>query len=380
MIYLDHNATTPLAPEVIAAMRPWLEERFGNPSCAHAIGRAARDAVETARRQVAALVAARPEEIVFTSGGTEANNLALKGAAGARRGRGNRIVTSAIEHPSILAVGRHLEAKADCSLALLPVDEAGRVSPADVAAAITPRTLLVSIMHANNEIGTVEPIEAIGELARKRGVLFHTDAVQSAGKIPVEVMRLGVDLLSLSAHKLHGPKGVGALYIRSGVELEPLIHGAGHESGRRAGTENVAGIVGFGAAARLAVERLKEDADRIMTLRDRLQAHLAIFGGDAAVNGLAAYRLPNTLSISFQGIKAERIVEATREELAFSTGAACRWHEPSGRRSHVLEAIGLDADRIAGTLRISLGRDTTPGQIERTAQILTRAIRRAKAE
>jgi cysteine desulfurase len=380
VIYLDHNATTPLAPEVIAAMKPWIEEHFGNPSCTHRIGREAREAVETARRQVASLIACRPEEIVFTSGGTEANNLAIKGAIAARRGRGNRIVTSAVEHPAVLAVCRHLKEKDDCSVAIVPVDPAGRVSPAAVAAAITPRTLLVTIMHANNEIGTIEPIEEIGEITRKRGVLLHTDAVQSAGKIPVEVARLGVDLLSISAHKFHGPKGVGALYVRAGVALEPLIHGAGHESGRRAGTENVAGIVGFGEAARLAAARLKEDAGRIMTLRDRLQAHLAIFGGDAAVNGLAAHRLPNTLSISFQGIKAERIVEATQDELAFSTGAACRLHDPSGRRSHVLEAIGLDADRIAGTLRISLGRDTSPGQIERTAQILTQAIQRAKAK
>lgn len=370
-IYLDYNGTTPHAPEVISAMRPFLENAFGNPSSNHWYGIRPKRAVEQARRQVAALLGCAPAEVVFTSGGTESNNHAIRGAAANLSGRGRHIITSTVEHPAVLAVCRYLEVQG-FSVTLVPVDSEGLVHPADVAAAIRPDTILISLMHANNEVGTVQPLAEVAALARPRGILVHTDAAQSLGKIPVDVAALGVDLLSLAGHKLYAPKGVGVLYIRRGVSLEKFCHGAGQENGLRAGTENVLEIVGLGQACEIAARDLDANQAHMQTLRDRLEARFFEMLGDIRRNGHPVKRLPNTLSVSFKGLEANRILEEIGLEVAASAGAAC--HADTVALSHVLEAMALPLEWAKGTLRFSLGRMTTAAEIDRAAAVVIAAV------
>ncbi len=370
-IYLDYNGTTPHAPEVISAMRPFLENAFGNPSSNHWYGIRPKRAVEQARRQVAALLGCAPAEVVFTSGGTESNNHAIRGAAANLSGRGRHIITSTVEHPAVLAVCRYLEAQG-FSVTLVPVDSEGLVHPAEVAAAIRPETILISLMHANNEVGTVQPLAEVAALARPRGILVHTDAAQSLGKIPVDVAALGVDLLSLAGHKLYAPKGVGVLYIRRGVSLEKFCHGAGQENGLRAGTENVLEIVGLGQACEIAARDLDANQAHMQTLRDRLEARFFEMLGDIRRNGHPVKRLPNTLSVSFKGLEANRILEEIGLEVAASAGAAC--HADTVALSHVLEAMALPLEWAKGTLRFSLGRMTTAAEIDRAAAVVIAAV------
>jgi cysteine desulfurase len=369
LIYLDFNASTPIAPEVAAAMRPLLEAHYGNPSSIHWAGRPAHEALDTARGQVATLLACAPEEIVFTSGGSEANNLAIKGAFFAARGRANHIVTSQIEHPATIEPCRFLE-RFGAEVTYLPVDGAGCVNPDDVRRAITERTVLVTIMHANNEVGTIQPIEEIARIAHDRGVLVHTDAAQSVGKIPTKVDDLGVDFLSVAGHKMYAPKGVGALYVRRGVALEPLIHGAGHERGRRAGTESALLATGLGAACAVAMS-----ADRnhhIRLLRDRLWAELrAAFGDHVALNGHPSLRLPNTLNVSFVGRIGAEIL-GRLDGVAASTGSAC--HAGRTELSPVLSAMGVPPNVGMGAIRFSLGRTTTEAEIDEVVGRLRRLV------
>jgi cysteine desulfurase len=371
-IYLDYNATTPHDSEVVEAMRPFLEEEFGNPSSSHYYGSRPRQAVATARGQIASLINCRPHEIVFTSGGTEANNHAIIGVAEAFSSQGNHIITSCIEHPAVLEVCAYLE-KNDFEIALLPVDESGLVNPADVTAAVTPRTILITIMHANNEVGTIQPISEIAQIAKAHDILLHTDAAQSVGKIPVEVDKLGVDLLSIAGHKIYAPKGVGALFIRDGLELSNLMHGAGQESGVRPGTENVLEIVGLGKACEVA----KRDLDRNMThmqqMRDRLFEGLKDRCASVRVNGHPEARLPNTLSISFEGLEANRILDAIGPEVAASAGAAC--HSDTIEVSGVLKAMDVPLNWAKGTLRLTTGRGTTEADIARAVEVISNAVR-----
>jgi cysteine desulfurase len=358
-IYLDFNASTPLAPEVVEAMRPLLTEHFGNPSSHHWAGAPAKAAVERARAQVAALLGCNPDEVVFTSGGSESNNHALKGVFFANRDRGDHIVTSAVEHPAILKPLRFLETLG-AKVTVLPVDRHGRVDPEDVRKALTPRTMLVSIMHANNEVGTVQPIAEIAAIARAAGVLMHTDAAQSVGKIPTHVNELGVDLLSVAGHKLYAPKGVGALFIRRGTRIEPFVHGAGHEQGRRAGTENVLLDVGLGAGCELAARWIGMPAVR--ALRDRFEARLKeLFGEKLTVNGAGAERLPNTANVNFVGQVGADVL-ARLSGVAASTGSAC--HAGSVELSPVLAAMGVPPQEGMGAVRFSLGRTTTWEDLE----------------
>ena len=360
-IYLDYNASTPIAPEVAEAMRPFLSEHYGNPSSHHWAGESAKQAIEKARGQVASLLGCSPQEIIFTSGGTEANNHAIKGSFFSRREKGNHIITTQVEHPAVLQPCRFLETLG-AEVTRLPVDGTGMVNPEDVRKAITSRTILVSVMHANNEVGTIQPIAEISRITRERGVLFHTDAAQSVGKIPAKVAELGVDLLSVAGHKAYAPKGVGALYIRSGVQLEPLMHGAGHESGRRAGTENVLLDVGLGAACELAAADLESRRLRLMQLRNYFYAGLQdLFGAELHLNGHPTERLPNTLNVSFGGRIGSEVLEAL-EGVAASTGSACH----SGRRelSPVLQAMRVPESVGLGAVRFSLGLDTTTEELD----------------
>ena len=364
-IYLDYNASTPLAPEVVKAIHPFLTEQFGNPSSHHWAGAPARAAVEGARAQVAALLGCEPDEVVFTSGGSESNNQALKGVFFANRQRGEHVVTSAIEHPAVLEPLRFLETLG-AKVTVVGVDRDGRIDPEDVRKALTPRTILVSVMHANNEVGTVEPISEIAKIAHHAGVLMHTDAAQSVGKIAARVNDLGVDLLSVAGHKLYAPKGVGALYVRRGTPLEPLVHGAGHKQGRRAGTENVLFDVALGAACELAAQWVGMTAVR--ELRDRFERQLREqFGGRITVNGGAAERLPNTSSVNFVGrVGAEVLAGLTG--VAASTGSAC--HAGSVELSPVLAAMGTPPREGMGAVRFSLGRTTAWGELERVLSML----------
>lgn len=372
MIYLDYNATTPLAEPVKAAITAALDGLFGNPSSSHAPGRAAREAVENARAEIARLLNASPNEMVFTSGGSESNNHALKGVFW-RHGRGTppHFVTSAIEHPAVREPLRFLE-RLGAEVTFIPVDSNGMVDPDDVRRSIRKNTLLISIMHANNEVGTIQPVEEIAALARERGILFHTDAAQTVGKVEVNVNRLGCDLLSVAGHKFYAPKGVGALYIRDGVELENLIHGAGHERGRRAGTENVLLDVALGAAARLAFE--DPPAELFRTLTRRLWEGLrAALGDDVVLNGHPECRLPNTLNVSFLGVTGRELL-ARVPQIAASTGSAC--HEAEGEIvSPVLAAMGLNPERQRGAVRLSVGRYTTPDEIDEAVELLAAAYK-----
>jgi cysteine desulfurase len=370
-IYLDYNATTPIAPAVREAMLPFLAEHYGNPSSSHALGRACHEAVDDARARLAHLLGAEPEEIIFTSGGSESNNLALKGVAFRQApAAAGHLVISAIEHPAIVEPARFLE-RLGWGLSIVGCDARGVVDPAAVRAALRPDTVLVSIMHANNEIGTIQPIRQIAAVCREAGVLLHTDAAQSVGKVPTRVADLGVDLLTVAGHKLYAPKGVGALFVRHGVALEPLIHGAGHEGGLRAGTENVAYLVGLGRAATLVANNLADLGDRIAFLRDRLHDRLKeVLGDRLTVNGQGATRLPNTLSINIAGANAAALLQRC-PELCASTGAAC--HSGSTRLSATMAAIGVPLELAPGTIRLSLGWYTTEDEIDRAASLLLAA-------
>jgi cysteine desulfurase NifS/selenium donor protein len=373
-IYLDYNATTPIAREVAEAMTPYLYEHFGNPSSNHPYGVATKKAIEKARAQVAALLECKPSEIIFTSGGTESNNYAIKGVALANRNKGNHIITSAVEHPAVVEVCNWLE-KQGFRVTILPVDEFGLVNPSDLEAAITPDTLLVSVMHANNEVGTIQPIAELAEIAHQHGVLIHTDAAQSVGKITVRVGNLGVDLLSIAGHKLYAPKGIGSLYIRSGVNLTQLLHGAGHEGGRRPGTENVLEIVGLGKACEIAVRDLEKNMARFRETRDRLhEGLLKEFGEAIKLNGHPEKRLPNTLNISFRGVEANTLLSEISEDVAASAGAAC--HAEDIDVSAVLEAMKVPIEWAMGTVRFSVGRATTLDEIDRAKEIVAAAVRR----
>ena len=370
-LYLDYNATTPIDPQVAAAMLPYIHDYFGNPSSGHSFGLAARAAVDQAREQAAALLGCPPDALIFTSGGTEANNHALKGVAAAYRCKGNHIITSAVEHPAVTEVCRWLESQG-CRVTYLPVDSDGVVDAQSVAPAITPQTILITLMHANNEVGSIQPIAEIAEIARHHGVLLHTDAAQSIGKIPVKVDDLGVDLLSVAGHKLYAPKGIGALYIRPGVQLAKLMHGANHEQNRRAGTENVIELVGLGAACELIDQNLPAYARRMAATRDRLETGLLEYGGPAVrINGSRRQRLPNTTSVSFKGRAADAIL-AGLTQVAASAGAAC--HSDRVEVSHVLAAMGVPEEYAMGTIRFSTGRYTTTEEIDAALTELRAAL------
>ena len=374
-IYLDNAATTPLDPRVLEAMMPYLTDRFGNASSHHhAYGWEAEEAVEAARAQVAALLGAPVRSLVFTSGATESNNLAIKGVFGAYRSKGNHLLVSRIEHKAVLDVCAALE-KQGAEVTRLPVDGEGRVDPDAVGRAIRETTILVSIMHANNEIGTIQDLAAIGEVCKRRGVVFHTDAAQSVGKIPFDVDALGVDLVSVSAHKIYGPKGVGALWIRRRsprVSLEPLVDGGGHESGFRSGTLNVPGIVGFGRAAEISASEREAEAERLRRLRDRLLAGIEAGLDDVDVNGDRRDRLPGNLNLSFGYVEGESLLLGL-SGIAVSTGSACT--SASLEPSHVLRAIGRRAERAQSSIRFSLGRFNTEEEIEETIRRVVETVR-----
>jgi cysteine desulfurase len=367
-LYFDYNATTPIAPSVREAMLPFLDEHFGNPSCSYALGRASQEAIEDARGQVASLIGADLDEIVFTGGGTEANNLALKGVLmHGGRSAGGHVVISAIEHPSVAEPARFLEERG-FDVTVVPVSGQGVVQPSAISRAIRDDTLLVSVMHANGEIGTLQPLKAIAEICHERGALLHTDAAQSVGKIRTQVDELEVDLLTIAGHKFYGPKGVGALYVRQGVTLEPVLHGGGQESGLRAGTENVAAIVGLGAAASLAAKSLDQSQERLESLRDRLLAALrAGVGQGLVVHGELAPRLPHVLSVSFPGVSGRELLTRC-PELCASTGSAC--HSEVQTISPVLAAMGVQAPVARGTVRLSVGWYTSEEEVDRAASLL----------
>jgi cysteine desulfurase len=380
-IYLDNNATTPVAPEVADAMRPYLAEDFGNASSVHWLGQRAREAVEKARELVASLISAPPAEIVFTSGGTESDNAAVFGVVEGVRPRTlsgpKHVITTSIEHPAVLYSARALERRG-IHVTFVPVSRAGVVDPSEIENAIRPETILITVMLANNEIGTLQPAEEIGRLAHEHQIAFHTDAVQAVGKVPVDVEKLGVDLLALSAHKIYGPKGVGALYVRKGTRLEPFMYGGHHERDRRPGTENVAGIVGLGAAAELAQRLLGEDASCLAALRDRLEAGILARVENVRVNSNPEHRQPNTLNVTFEGIKGESLVMALDlEGVACSTGSACA--SGSIEPSHVLTALGLSSDQARSSIRLSLGRYNTEAEVDVALEVIPRVVGRLRA-
>jgi cysteine desulfurase len=377
IIYLDYAATTPVHPDVLKAMLPYFTESFGNPSTLYTYGQDAKAAIEEARASVAVLIGSKPEEIVFTSGGTEADNYALEGAAYANEKRGNHIITSAIEHHAVLETCKFLE-KRGFSVTYVPVDGNGLVDPDAVKKAITPKTVLVSVMHANNEVGTIEPIAEIGKITREAGILFHTDAVQTAGHIPIDVNEIGVDFLSMSAHKLYGPKGVGMLYVRKGKGLVPFMHGGEQEKRRRAGTENVPGIVGFGKAAEIARKEMTEEAKRLTGLRDRLIAGIMGRIEDSRLNGHPLKRLPNNVNITIDFVEGESMcLNLDMEGICASTGSACS--SGSLEASHVLLAMGLRHEQAHGSLRFTLGKWTTEQEINRVLDILPPIVSKLRA-
>jgi cysteine desulfurase len=367
-VYLDYNSTTPIDPTILAAMLPYLTENFGNASSIHSAGQTARAAVDRARESVAALIGAKPAEIVFTSGGTEADNLAILGFVAASTGPRKHIITTAVEHHAVWNACQSLE-RQGIALTIVPVDSGGIVDPDDIRRALCPETILISVMHTNNELGTIQPIEEIGEIAADADVHFHCDAVQAAGKLPLDVNRFGVDLLSISAHKIYGPKGVGALFVRSGTPLEPQFHGGHHERDRRPGTENVSGIVGLGRAAELARQNLVADSERITALRDRLEGALLAAIPSVRVNGDRAQRVSNTSNLTFAGAGGEALLIALDlQGVAVSTGAACS--SGAVEPSHVLLAAGLSPEDARSSLRFSLGRPTTPEEIDHAIAVI----------
>jgi len=357
-IYLDHNATSPMDKQVLEAMLPYYNEAFGNASSIHEFGRVARKGVDEARQQLSASLGAKDvDEMVFTAGGTEADNYAIKGAAAALKSKGNHIITSVIEHHAVLNTCKFLE-KNGFKVTYIPVDKYGVVEIDKLKKAITDKTILVSIMYANNEMGTIEPIEEIAKITKEKGVLFHTDAVQAVGKLPINLSKSGIDLLSLSAHKIYGPKGVGALYIRKGTKLTSLLHGGYHEKNRRAGTENCAGIVGLGKAVELAVKNMSQDSERVKALRDRLHKGLTETIKHTHLNGHPENRLYNTVNISFEYLEGESIIlNLDMEGVGVSTGSACT--SGSLEPSHVLTAMGTDVVKAQGSIRFSLGKGNT---------------------
>jgi len=365
---LDHAATTPLYPEVVEKMLPYFRDRFGNASSSHSFGRDAMRALENSRGEIAEKINSEPEEIFFTSGGTESDNLAIKGIA--YKSKKGHIITSAIEHHAVLNPCRYLE-RNGFKVTYLQVDEYGLIDPKEVENSITKDTILISIMHANNEIGTIQEIEEIGKIAEEKDVYFHTDAVQSVGKIPVDVKKLDVDLLSISSHKMYGPKGVGALYVKRGTEIEPILHGGGHELGLRSGTENVPGIVGFAKAVELSLKRMDRESNRLIRLRDKLiEGILEI--EDSRLNGHPEKRLPNNANFSFDGITDDLLQSLDAEGIAASSGSACSSH--SSEPSHVLTAIGLSNEEADGSLRLTLGKDNTEEDIGYVLKILPDVI------
>jgi cysteine desulfurase len=374
-IYLDFNATTPVAPEVAEAMMPYLCDEHGNPSSGHSFGMTGRRAVNRARAQVAALLGCATAEVVFTSGGTESDNYALTGVALSELRRGGHIVTSAVEHPAIVETCHWLE-RQGFRITVLPVDEYGAVDPADLERMIDEDTALVTVMHANNEVGTIQPVAELAGIAHRHGALMHTDAAQSVGKIPVDVKDLGVDLLTVAGHKLYAPKGIGALYIRSGIRLTNLLHGAGQESGRRPGTENVLGIVGLGRACQLATQELKGDMAHFGAMRDRLCEGLLreVGAGAARLNGHPHKRLPNTVNVSFRGVEANRLLSEIAEQVAASAGAAC--HADRVEISAVLKAMQVPEEWAMGTVRLSVGRGTTTAEVDRAIAVVAEAVLR----
>ena len=369
-VYLDYNATTPIDPLVADAMLPYIYEHFGNPSSSHSYGHSANEGVNQARSQVAEMLGCHRDELIFTSGGTESNNYAIKGALAANQSRGSHMITSAVEHPAVIEVCKYLEAQ-KYQVTYLPVDRYGMVDPLQLEDAITPQTTLISIMHANNEVGTIEPIEEIAEIAHRHGVLLHSDCAQSVGKIPVRVEDLRVDLLSIAGHKLYAPKGIGALYVRDGVALEKQMHGATHESGWRAGTENVIQMAALGQACELIRYNLPTYQRHMETMRDRLEDGLKAAFDDILVNGHPTRRLPNTSSVSFKQVEANTIL-AEMNDLAASAGAAC--HSDRVEVSSVLEAMGVPLEYAMGTLRFSAGRYTTVEEIDRAVAEVARVV------
>ncbi|MFC1946842.1 cysteine desulfurase NifS [Chloroflexota bacterium] len=375
-IYLDYAATTPTHPDVITEMIPYFSSRFGNPSSIYSYGQEAKQAIEDSRKKVAGLISAKDDEIVFTSGGTEADNMALKGVASVRRNKRNHIITTKIEHHAVLETCRFLE-KAGCIVTYLPVDTYGMVDPDDVRRSITDKTVLISVMHANNEVGTIEPIVEISQIAREFEILFHSDAVQTAGHIPLDVNELGVDLLSISAHKFYGPKGIGALYIRKGTKVSSLIHGGEQEKGRRASTENVPGIVGMGKAAEIAKHVLKAEAELQMNLRDRLIKGLLLSIDHSQLNGHPDRRLPNNINITFDYVEGESIIlSLDMERICASTGSACS--SANLEPSHVLLALGLSHEQSHGSCRFSLGKWTRVEDIDRVIDVMPEIVARLR--
>ena len=373
-IYLDYNATTPIDPAAAQAMLPVLYGNYGNPSSSHEHGLAAKKLVDKARSQVSGLLGCGTDEVIFTSGGTESNNYAIKGAAWAYRERGQHIITSAIEHPAVLEVCEWLEQQG-FRITILPVDSTGTVNPQDLEDALENDTILVSIMHANNEVGTIQPICELARLAHSRGALFHTDAAQSVGKIPVNVLQLEVDLLSVAGHKVYAPTGIGVLYVRSGISLAKFMHGAGHESGRRAGTENVLEMTGLGAVCEIARIDLDKNMAHYRQMRDRLESGLIHRLGSKQVhiNGHPEKRLPNTLSLSFYKIEANRLLDRISPNVSASAGAAC--HAGDVHLSTVLQAMKVPVDWAMGTVRFSTGRGTTAEQIDTAIEVVSQAVR-----
>ncbi len=375
-VYLDNNATSPVDPAVVEEMTPYFVEDFGNASSIHTFGQRARAATEEARGRVARVLGTKPGEIVFTSGGTESDNTAVRGVACQLRSRGNHIVTTQVEHPAVLSTCKSLENEG-FRVTYLGVDREGRVSLSDLEQAISPETVLISVMHANNEVGSIHPIGQIGEMARSRGIVFHTDAVQSVGKIPFGVDELQIDLLSISSHKLHGPKGVGALYVRSDVPMTPLMLGGSHERRRRAGTENVPGIVGLGKAMQIAQDRMEDFNQRVQALRDRLETGILGTIPDTVVNGGTGRRMPHVSNISFLGLEGEALLIALDfQGIAVSTGAACS--SGSLQPSHVLQAMHLERSRIQAAIRFSLSRMSTQEDVDYVLETLPQTVQRMR--
>lgn len=375
-VYLDHNATCPVHPEVLEAMLPYLRENFGNPSSLHSFGKRARKGVEEAREKLAKLIGCLPEEIIFLSGGTEANNLAIKGVAEALKSKGNHIITSKVEHHAILNPCKRLESLG-YEVTYLEVDRWGRVDPEEVRKSIRSTTILITIIYANNETGTIEPIARISEIAREKGVYFHTDAVQAVGKIPCQVEKLGVDMLSLSGHKIYGPKGIGALYIKKGIKIHSLLQGGHHEKNLRAGTENVPGIVGLGKAAEIALRDREKERGWLLNLRERLERRLKEEIESIHIHGHPTERLPNTLNVSFEGVEGESIIlNLDLKGIAVSSGSACT--SGSLEPSHVLSAMRVPAPIAQGSVRFSLGRGNTQEDIDYTVEVLKEIIERLR--
>ncbi|MDX9694445.1 MAG: cysteine desulfurase family protein [Bacteroidales bacterium] len=376
MIYLDYNATTPIDKEVAQFMMPFLTDYFGNPSSSHSFGTETKKAIENARKQVAALLNCKPNEIIFTSGGTESNNYAIKGYAFANEHRGNHIITSTIEHPAVTEVCKYLVTKG-FEISFIPVDEFGIIDLKKLEESITSKTILITVMHANNEIGTIQPISEIAKIARNHNIVFHTDAAQSVGKYKTDVQQLGVDMISVAGHKLYAPKGIGVLYIRDGIILEKLIHGADHEQNKRAGTENVLEIVGLGKACEIAKRDLTKNTNHLKQMRDLLHTNLLNKIPEIKLNGHPELRLPNTLNISFPGIEANTLLSQLElKGIAASAGAAC--HTGSVMVSRVLQAINLNTKFAMGTIRFSVGKYSTEEEITRASEIIIEVAKKLK--